>query len=214
MKSYLRSVVLVAAVVALSTAGFSADGSSLKPPAGAKVAIVMFEDLECPDCARAYPVVWEVAKAHNIPVVLHDFPLPKHPWSFDAAVYARFFDSRSEKLGNDFRGYVFKNQINISRENLRQFVQKFADDNKVPLPFAVDPDGQLKALVQADYQLGRQIGLQQTPTIFVIGNGGPSTPAVEVIDRSQLSPIVEEMLRKAGPASPARPATRTRKKGS
>ena len=58
-----------------SAASRAADGSSLKPPPGARAAIVMFEDLECPDCARAYPVVWEAAKKHNIPVVLHDFPL-------------------------------------------------------------------------------------------------------------------------------------------
>ena len=214
MKPYLRSVVLAAAVVALSTAGFSADGSSLKPPAGAKVAIVMFEDLECPECARAYPVVWEVARAHNVPVVLHDFPLPKHSWSFDAAVYARFFDTKSQKMGDDFRGYIFQNQPQITRENLLQYVQKFANDNRVPLPFTVDPAGKLKALVQADYELGQRIGLQHTPTIFVIGDGGPSTPAVEVADRSQLSQIVEEMQRKVAPATPPRPVTnRSHKKG-
>src|SRR5215472_17283875 len=73
----------------------AADGSQLKPPPGARAAIVMFEDLECPDCARAYPVVWEAAKKHNIPVVLHDFPLQQHPWSFDAAAFARYFDTKS-----------------------------------------------------------------------------------------------------------------------
>src|SRR5215467_12193284 len=99
MKFYLRSLAVFFGVLAFSVAGFSADASSLKPPPGAKVAIVMFEDLECPDCARAYPVVWEAAKAHHIPVVLHDFPLSKHPWSFQAAVYARYFDTKSEKLG-------------------------------------------------------------------------------------------------------------------
>src|SRR5437660_834897 len=83
---------------------FAQDASSLKPPAGAKVAVVVFEDLECPDCARAYPVVWEAAAAHHIPVVLHDFPLPQHLWSLPAAIWARFFDTKSESLGNEFRG--------------------------------------------------------------------------------------------------------------
>src|SRR5947199_8992942 len=115
---------------------YAADASSLKPPPGAKVAIVMFEDLECPDCARAYPVVWESANAHKIPVVLHDFPLPKHNWSFDAAVWARYFDSKAEKLGNDFRGYIYSNQNNITKDNFLQWVQKFGNDNKTPIPFA------------------------------------------------------------------------------
>ena len=215
MKVYLRSLAVLLILMAFSRVGFSADGSSLKPPPGAKVAVVVFEDLECPDCARAYPLVWDVANAHHIPVVLHDFPLSKHPWSFEAAIYARYFDTKSQKLGNDFRGYIYKNQPQITLENLRQYAQKFADDNKVPLPFAVDPQGKLKEKVQADYQLGQKIGLEHTPTIFVVGNGGPSTPFVEVVDRSQLTQIIEDMQRKAGPDTPAKPvASKTRKKAS
>src|ERR1700686_101638 len=99
-----------AALIALAMfppASYGADGSSLKPPAGARVALVVFEDMECPDCARAYPVLQDAAKKYNIPVVLHDFPLAMHPWSFDAAVFARYFDTKSQKLGDDFRGYIF-----------------------------------------------------------------------------------------------------------
>jgi protein-disulfide isomerase len=162
----------------------------------------MFEDLECPDCARAYPVVWDAANAHHIPVVLHDFPLSKHPWSFEAAIYARFFDTKSQKLGNDFRGYIYKNQNQITLENLHQYIQRFADQSKVPLPFAIDPDGKLKDKVQADYALGQRIGLEHTPTIFVVGSGGASTPFVEVVDRDQLTAIIEDMQRKADAATP------------
>ncbi|HKD14294.1 MAG TPA: thioredoxin domain-containing protein [Candidatus Angelobacter sp.] len=215
MKFHLKFVFALLAVMAFSTRGFSADASSLKPPPGAKVAIVMFEDLECPDCARAYPVVWDAANAHHIPVVLHDFPLSKHPWSFEAAIFARFFDTKSQKLGNDFRGYIYQNQPQITRENLQQYVQKFADQNKVPLPFAVDPEGKLKEKVQADYALGQRIGLEHTPTIFVVGSGGPSTPFVEVVDRNQLTQIIEDMQKKAGPATPEKRASaKVRKKPS
>jgi protein-disulfide isomerase len=199
MNRQLRLILVLSTITTFSGLAFSADASSLKPPAGAKVALVMFEDLECPDCARAYPVVWEAAKAHHIPVVLHDFPLPQHPWSFDAAVDARFFDTKSQKLGDDFRGYIFQNQPQITKDNLLQYVQKFADENKIPLPFAVDPQGKLKEEVIADRTLGQRIGLQHTPTIFVIGSGGPPTPYVEVEDRSQLSQIIEDMQKKMGP---------------
>jgi len=37
----------------------------LKPPKGAQVAIVVFEDLECPDCRRAAPLVEEAAKTYR-----------------------------------------------------------------------------------------------------------------------------------------------------
>src|SRR5579872_6782309 len=98
MKVAINFLMTVLVVAGLAVVGFAADGSSLKPPAGSKVAIVVFEDMECPSCARNYPLYWETAKNHHIPVVLHDFPLgPKHPWSFEAAVWARFFDTKSQK---------------------------------------------------------------------------------------------------------------------
>jgi protein-disulfide isomerase len=205
MNNLAKRFVHITAWLALTlapAASRAADGSSLKPPPGTRVAIVMFEDMECPDCARAYPVVWEAAKKHNIPVVLHDFPLQMHPWSFDAAVFARYFDSKSQKLGDDFRGFIFQNQQQIDKQNLRQWADKFASTNNSPIPFVLDPDGQFKTKILADRQLGTQIGLQHTPTIFVVGNGGAATPAVEVEDRTKLDQIIEDMLQKA-PAAPA-----------
>jgi protein-disulfide isomerase len=201
-----RKMLVVFAVLALALSAFAADGSSLKPPPGAKVAVVVFEDLQCPDCARAYPVVWDAANAHKIPVVLHDFPLPRHNWSFRAAVLARFFDTKSQKL-DDYRGYIYKNQQQIVDEaTLQQYTQKFADDNKVPLPFAIDPDGKLTDKVKEDRLLGQKIGLEHTPTIFVVANGATASPFVEVVDRDQLSQIIEDMQKKAGPAAPAKSA--------
>jgi protein-disulfide isomerase len=202
-----KLVTIVFAIMALSITGFAADGSSLKPPAGAKVAIVMFEDMECPRCATTFPLVHETAKAHNVAVLFYDFPLSSHPWSFNAAVFARFFENKSPKLGDDFRGYIFQNQPQITPGNLQQYVQKFADDNKVPLPFAIDPQGKLKAAVESDRALGNRCGLQHTPTIFVVGGGGAATPFVEVDDTSQLSQIVEDMQKKAGPAPAAHRAS-------
>src|SRR5689334_5471944 len=209
------------ATVLLASVCFAADGSLLKTPPGAKVSIEVFEDLECPDCARWYPYYWDIAKEHNVPVVLHDFPLPMHPWSFEAAVYARFFDTKSQKLGEDFRGYIYKNQPSINKANLQQWVQKFADDNKVPLPFAVHPDGKLKNLVLADRELGPLPGLQHTPTTCLVGNGGPPSPYThihEVQDMNQniamLKPAISDMDNKAAPAAKpkASPHPHARKK--
>jgi len=203
---FLAFAVAFATSMMSAAVSFAADGSSLKPPPGARVAIVVFEDLECPTCAVAYPLVWDAAKAHNVPVVLHDFPLAMHPWSFEAAVYARYFDTKSQKLGDDFRGYIFKNQTQIDKQNLRQWVDKFASENKAPLPFVFDPDGQLRAKVIADRDLGTKIGLQHTPTIFVIGNGGAATPPIEVDDYKRLGQYVEEMLQKSPAPPPAKKA--------
>jgi len=187
----------------------------LKPPRGATVAIVVFEDLQCPDCSKAYPVVWEAANAHKVPVVLHDFPLPMHNWAFEAAVWARFFDQISPGMGNDFRKFIYANQIQITRDNLLQWAQKFAGENKTSIPAEKDPDGKLAELVRADYLLGQRIGVEHTPTIWVVGNSGVSEPLVEEVKvREKLGKMIEDMLGKAQPLavakvnSPAKAAVR------
>lgn len=187
--------------------GFAADGSSLKPPAGARVAVVVFEDLECPSCAYAYPRIWQAAGDAHVPVVLHDFPLSKHPWAFDAAIYARFFDTKSVKTGNDFRGFIYQNQPQITAQNLRQYAEKFANDNHIALPFTVDPQGKLKALIQADQDLGRKCNLTQTPTVLVIAGGSASPSFMEVTNWDAIQTTIQEMQKRAGPApTPARHA--------
>jgi protein-disulfide isomerase len=208
LKSTVKTALLFASVALAWVAAQAADGSSFKPPTGAKVAVVVFEDLQCPACAAAYPAVWSAATAKHIPVVLHDFPLPKHTWSFQAAVFARFFDTKSLKMGNDYRGYIYQNQNQIpDQDGLKNYTKKFADEHKVLLPSEVDPQGKLTEKVKADYALGQKIGLKYTPTIFVVGRNNAVTPFVEVEDRNQLSQIIGDMVKKATPATPAKTKT-------
>jgi len=172
-----------------------AAASILKPPKGSQVALVVFEDLECPDCRRAAPLVVDAGKTYKIPVVRYDFPLPMHPWSFDAAVFARYFANQNPDLGVDFREYIFQNQPEINKANLRTYVERFATEHKVDLPFAVDPQGKLAAAVTADKDLGTRVGIEHTPTIYVVSNKNPSRPFVEVVDRSQLFQLIDTMKR-------------------
>jgi len=182
------AVLLIAALAAAQD-----KASILRPPKGASVAIVIFEDLECPDCARAAPLVEEAARTYKIPVVRHDFPLQMHPWAYDAAVLARFFDTHSKAVGNEFRDTVFKHQLEITKDRLRSFAEKFAAAHKIDLPFVVDSDGKLVALIEADRQRGLQLGLQHTPTLYVVSNKRSGTPFVEVVDRSQLFQLIDTM---------------------
>src|ERR1041385_2801434 len=124
---------------ALGPGAVAQDASLLKPPKGSKVALIVFEDLQCPDCRRANPLLNEAAKTYKIPLVRHDFPLPMHNWSMDAAIIARYLDTHSERLGDAYRDFVFEHQLEITPQNLRAMSEKFAADNKVTLPFVVDP---------------------------------------------------------------------------
>jgi protein-disulfide isomerase len=193
---FVRLALLVGSILAASlSASAQTVNPVLRPPKGAQVAIVVFEDLQCPDCRRAAPLVAEAGRTYKIPVVRHDFPLPFHTWSYQAAVDARYFDTHSKALGNEFRDYIFSSQLEVTPQNLRGFAEKFAATHKIDLPFVVDPDGKLAALVNADKELGKEINIQHTPTLYVVSNKRSGKPFVEVVDRSQLYALIDAMLK-------------------
>ena len=190
--SFFASLFVLASlfVVAQETAD-----SVLRPPKGAQVAIVVFEDLQCPMCRRTAPLVEQASKTYKIPVIRHDFPLPMHNWSYQAAVMARYFDTHSKALGNEFRDYIFENQLEVNPQNLRGYAEKFATAHKVDFPFVIDPGGKLSALVNADRDLGKEIKLDHTPTVYIVSNRHPNKPFVEVKDNSQLYSAIDAMMK-------------------
>jgi protein-disulfide isomerase len=149
------------------------DTSALHPPPGAKVAIVEFADLECPSCAMDNPVIIQAVEKYHVAWVRHDYPLPQHNWSFQAAVNARWFDTKSKKLGDDYRNAVFANQASIeSKDDLQRFTQRFAQQHGAALPFVMDPQGKLTADVKADGELATRMGINETPTAWVVTEHG------------------------------------------
>ncbi len=145
------------------------DTSMLKPPAGQKVAIIEFFDLECPACRAANPIVQQAAAQYHVPVVHYDFPLQMHVWSKDAAIFARYLqDKISPKLADDYRADVFRQQPAIaSKDDLQQYTRKWMAQHGQTMPFVVDPTGKLAAEVHADYALGERLNVTRTPTIVV-----------------------------------------------
>jgi protein-disulfide isomerase len=171
------------------------DASVLKPPAGARVAMVEFADLECPDCANANPLLKEAAAKYKIPWVRYDFPLPFHNWSTTAAINARWFDSKGKTLGDDYRDYIFENQRSIFNPDvLSKFTQTFAKSHGIALPFAMDPQGKFASMVKADYALGQRVGIEHTPTIWIVTANSKGAPFVEVVDRTRLFQLIDQAL--------------------
>ena len=172
------------------------DTSPVKPPAGSKVAIYEFEDLECPACSRAFPLVHAAVEHYKIPLVRHDFPLRMHIWSLDAAIIARYIqDKISPQAAEEYRGAVFASQNSItSKEDLQTFTQKYFRSHGREMPFVVDPTGQFAREVNADYQLGERIGLSHTPTIFVATQKG----WIQVVDINQLYQTLDTVIAQVG----------------
>lgn len=200
MKNLLKSQALLSLLLLMFAARVcAATGDSvnpaLRPPKGVQVALVVFEDLQCPQCRRVSPILEQASKTYKIPLVRHDFPLPLHNWSYQAAVMARYFDSTSKELGNQFRDFIFSNQLEINPQNLRSYAERFANEHKVGFPFVVDPQGKFAAEVNADRDIGKAIKLEHTPTVFVVSSRNPNKPYVEMQDSSQLYALIDAMMK-------------------
>ena len=201
MKTVLRTL-MIAALMTFSGLAQAGDTSVLRPPEGSKVAIVVFEDLECPQCGHIEPLLDDAEKNYKIPLVRYDFPLPQHSWSFEAHVTARYFDTKSKPLGEEFRRWIFTNQRFITRQNVRGMADRFATEHHVTLPAFVDPDGKLAAKVKADYATGERLGIDHTPTVYVVGESR-QTPYIEVKDLSQLFSTIDQMTATVKAEAPA-----------
>jgi protein-disulfide isomerase len=180
------------------------DTSMLKPPAGAKVAIIEFEDLECSACAHVSPIVRAAMERYKIPRVHYDF-IVHRVWSRAAAINARYLEDKiSPKLAEDYRADVFANQTLIAnQDDLQHFTRTWFQAHHQQLPFVVDPYGRCTAEVQADCTLGERLKVMHTPTIIVV----TKDHWIEVTDPSHLYTaidVAEASVREPSKATPAK----------
>jgi protein-disulfide isomerase len=146
------------------------DTTILRPPAGAKVALIVFEDLGCPACARAHPFEVEAVKETHVALLRYDFPLEAHVWTFAGAVCARYVqDTYGPAMAEEFRSTVFKTQnMYSSEEDIHEFLAKWLEKRGKKMPAVFDPGGKLGKEVTADAELGKRLNVEFTPTVVVV----------------------------------------------
>ncbi len=192
--SLLLSLVVVSATAQVSLppnhVDHFRDTSMLVPPPGAKVAIIEWEDLECPMCAHTFPFVHVAIDHYHIPLVRYDYLIPGHMWSREAALYARYLqDKVSLEMGTEYRREVFASQFKLaSKDDLNRFTQEFFTKHGKQLPFVIDPTGELQREVDADVALGNKLGLTETPTLVVVTAKG----WIQVKDVSDLYQAIDQ----------------------
>jgi len=218
MKMPMKALFL-AIILASSMGGFAADTCSVAPPSGSQLAIVEFEDLQCPRCAAVTTTVHDAARIYKIPLVRYDFPLAIHNWSKQASIIGKYFDhlsaqpgAKDKNLGDEYRAYIFANQPAITPDGLRAYAETFAKSKGVTLPATVDPKGEFEKEVNLSYACGVSNRIQHTPTIYLVKNDG-SAP-VEVQDIDKLYATIDTMLPKTAPKSAATPKKKTTAKKS
>ncbi len=176
---------LLACILALPLAlARSASAATPVPPVApelgnphAKVRVVVFEDLECPDCAHWRQLMNDGIFAeyrHTVRFEFRDYPLPQHPWAYNAALLARFFATKSAKLYFAWQNFCFSHQQQIAATNLLGYAIDLGQSAGIPSSAVENAftDPALFAAISRDQRQGREWGIQHTPTILV-GRNAP-----------------------------------------
>jgi protein-disulfide isomerase len=142
--------------------------SPVQGPEKAALTIVEFSDLQCPYCAQTAPVLDSISRAYpnDVKIVFKHFPLSFHPQAKAAAAAAmaagkqgKFFEFRY-KVAPHFRDLKDSLYLGLAKDlglNMEQFKRDMA----------LTP--QVEQILEQDMSLGRKIGVEGTPTIFVNG---------------------------------------------
>jgi protein-disulfide isomerase len=162
-------------------------------PASA-VRVLIYEDLQCPDCAAFRVMLDEKLLpkyAARVTFAHRDFPLAKHAWARRAAIAARFFAARDGALALEYRHWSLANLLATTADNFEERLRAFAREHGVDPAAAVAAltDPALAALVDKDYQDGVARGVVHTPTAFVNGR-----PFVETFTVEEISLAIDQAL--------------------
>jgi protein-disulfide isomerase len=164
----------------------------------AKVTIVIYDDYQCPFCARSYVTIMnEVMTKYRdrARVIIKDFPLTEtHPWALRAAVDSTCMAQNSQNAYWQFSDYVHTHQQEFNSKwkpgepdktfsalddlALKTAERTGAEANKLQACLAA----QNPATVKASIAEGKSLGVSATPTLFVNGEEFEGVLTPEQID--------------------------------
>jgi protein-disulfide isomerase len=157
-----------------------------KGPAKAAVTIVEFSDMQCPHCQKAEPGVEQLlAQEPEAHFVFQNFPIPSHNWAEKAAEYVDCVGRASNDAVWKFIQKTFEEQANITEANADEKLKAIATasgaNGDEVAACAAKPD--TKARVEASVALGRSVGVNATPTLFINGQNVPAGAKVELLKK-------------------------------
>ena len=175
----------------------------------AKVTIVVYDDFQCPFCAKMYVTLFnEVMNRYRdrVRVLIKDFPiLDAHPWAMRAAVDSQCLAQQDSEAYWEFSDIVHSRQQEIVQKTRAQ-----APGTPSPLDSLAAEVGQKHGVnagtlqaclsaqdqskVQASMQEGRELGVSATPTMFVNGQEQEG-----ILTAEQLRGLLDRALSEAAP---------------
>ncbi len=169
----------------------TAKGAPDYGPADAALVVVEYSDFQCPYCSRAATAMTDLKKKYGDKVrfVFRQFPLSFHQNAMPAAEAS--LEALAQGKFWEMHDMMFANQGSLARTDIEGYAAKVGMD-VAKLKAALDK-GTHKATVEADMELGKQVGVQGTPSLF-IGAERASNPS----DVAAVSAQIDKALAAAG----------------
>jgi len=157
-----------------------------KGPEKAPVTIVEFSDMQCPHCQKAAPAIEQLlAQEPEAHFVFQNFPLPLHNWAEKAAEYVDCVGRAGDDAVWKFIQKTFDDQANITEANADEKLKAIATASGANgdqiAACAAKPE--TKARVEASVALGKSVGVNSTPTLFINGRNLAGGAPVELLKK-------------------------------
>jgi protein-disulfide isomerase len=141
--------------------------SAVKGDANAPVTITLFDDFQCPYCAKLVPTLNQVVAAYpkQVKVVFKHFPLSMHKFAQKAAVPS--IAARNQGKFWPLHDQLFANYNKLNDAKIRELAEAVGLDM-----VQFDKDIANPALLQevnSDMQLGVKAGVRGTPAVYING---------------------------------------------
>jgi protein-disulfide isomerase len=133
---------------------------------------MIYEDLQCSDCARLRSLIDDriLPKYGGRVAFIHrDFPLGRHDWARHAAIAGRWVYEQNPGAGIAFRREILAEQNNLTAQNLKPWLEEFAHRYKLDSKAIVGSlqDARFVTLVDQDLASGAARSVSRVPAVFV-----------------------------------------------
>ncbi|CAM3549828.1 DsbA family protein [Isoptericola cucumis] len=159
-----------------------------------KAVLVEFLDFECEACRAFYPAVEQLraTQGDELTLAIRYFPIPSHVNSTNAAVAVEAAARQGQLEAMYQRMYETQAEWGEQGDSQADVFRGFAEDMHLDLEQYDDDvaDPEVAARVQRDFDDGRALGVQGTPTFFLDGQ------RLEVSSPDELVQVVQEALAK------------------
>jgi protein-disulfide isomerase len=151
------------------------EGAPAFGPVNAPVDIYVFSDFECPYCQEEAKVLRQgIDKEHasQVRIIFKNFPLESiHPWARVAAIAGVCIARQGTDKFWSFHDWIYQHQSDVNPGNVHDKVLEFAKAQSIdPQQLSSCMDSSSAAAeVNKTIAEGRNLGLVQTPTLFVNG---------------------------------------------